>query len=150
MVTSICKSIDTSYRENQLVDRDIAIPAGTVLVLASASHMAAVGTAEYAADFVRASIRLRETLAGGVRVLHGIPLLIGGTSNTAAIRTMEEINQWITNISGVQQDISSTRALWATLISNRSNCTESMHTLRLPLSMLKLEMGTFIGGGYID
>jgi hypothetical protein len=40
-----------------------------------------------------------------VRVLHGIPLLIGGTSNMAAVRTMEEINQWVTSTSGVKQDM---------------------------------------------
>jgi hypothetical protein len=117
-------------------------------VLALASHIVAVGTTEYATDFVRAGIRLRETLAGGVRVLQGIPLLIGGTSNMAALRTMEEINQWVTSTSGVKNNISSTRALWATLISTRSICTESTHTIRLPVSMHKLEMGTFIGGGY--
>ncbi len=46
------------------ITKGFAIPAGTVLVLASASHMAAVGKAEYSADFVKASIRLREAPVG--------------------------------------------------------------------------------------
>jgi hypothetical protein len=57
-----------------------------------------IGTADYAKDFVKANRRLRETFAGGVRVVHGVPFLIGGTGNTAALMTMAEINQWVTQL----------------------------------------------------
>jgi hypothetical protein len=77
------------------ITKGFAIPAGTIVLLASASHMAVAGSAEYAADFVRANIRMREALSGGVRVVHGIPLLLGGTNNTAALRTMAEISSWL-------------------------------------------------------
>jgi hypothetical protein len=130
------------------IPKGFAIPAGTVLLLSSASHMAAVGTAEYATDFVRANIRIRETLTGGAKVLHGIPFLIDGTGNIPAIRTMAEINQWVNSISGVNNDITATRALWASQIRTSDTCTNSTHTLRLPLSLHKLEMGTFTSGGF--
>jgi hypothetical protein len=42
-----------------------AIPAGSVVVLASASHLALVGTAAYAADFVKAKGKLVGAMGGG-------------------------------------------------------------------------------------
>jgi hypothetical protein len=80
------------------ITKGFSIPAGTVVLLASASHMAVSGTSEYASDFVRANVRLRETLGGGVRVLHGIPILLGGTD-------MAEINQWASLTSGLNKNI---------------------------------------------
>jgi hypothetical protein len=50
-------------------------------------------------------MRLRETLSGGVRVLHGIPVLLGGTNNIPAIRAMAEINQWVMHTSELNSDI---------------------------------------------
>jgi hypothetical protein len=130
------------------ITKGFAIPAGTILLLASASHMAAVGTAEYAADFVCANIRIREALTSGVRILHGIPFLIGGTSNIPAIRSMAKINHWLTSISGVKHDIAATRALWASQIRNSNTCNDCTHTIRLPVSLHKLELGTFTSGGF--
>jgi hypothetical protein len=130
------------------ITKGFAILAGTVLLLSSVSHMATVGTSEYAADFVRANIRIREALTGGARVLHGIPFLIGGTGNILAIRSMAEINQWVTSISGVNSNITATRALWASHIRTSDTCTNNTHTIRLPLSLHMLEMGTFTSGGF--
>ncbi len=88
---------------------------------------------EYAADFVRANVKIREALTGGVRVLHRIPFLIGGTSNIPAIRTMAEINHWVASMSSVKHDISATRAVWASHISTSDTCFDRTHTVRLPL-----------------
>jgi hypothetical protein len=129
------------------ITKGFAVLAGTVLLLASACHMEVVGTAKYAPDFFRVNIKIREMLTSGVRVLHGIPFLIGGPNNTAAIRTMAEISQWVTSILSAKQDITAPRALWATLISTRDTCTMGNHAIRLPLSLHKLEMGTYTSGG---
>jgi hypothetical protein len=110
--------------------------------------MASVGTAEYAIEFVRAAMKLRETLSGGVRVLHGIPILLGGTSNIPAIRAMAEINQWVMHTSELNSDITATRSLWDTLIRTKEHGTDCKHLIRLPLSQLKLEMGTFTSMGF--
>jgi hypothetical protein len=110
--------------------------------------MALIGTADYAKDFVKANRKLRETFAGGVRVVHGVPFLIGGTGNTAALRTMAEINQWVTATSEINQDISATRALWDSLIRTRAQGNECKHILRLPTSQFTLEVGTYTSGGF--
>ncbi len=91
---------------------------------------------------------MRETLSGGVRVLHGIPILLGGTNNTPAIRAMAEINQWIMHTSELNSDITATRSLWDTLIRTKEHGADCKHLLRLPLSQHKLEMGTFTSEGF--
>ncbi len=107
-----------------------------------------LGTTEYATDFVKAATRLRETLSGGVRVIHGVPFLLGGTSNIPAIRTMAEINQWVMYTSELNSDITATRTLWDTLIRTKEHGNDCKHLIRLPLSQHKLEMGTFTSEGF--
>ncbi|MFN9943102.1 MAG: hypothetical protein ACK56I_26900, partial [bacterium] len=51
------------------------VPAGTVVLISSASHLAAVGTAAYAEDLVRAFRAIRAVYETGITVMHGIPLL---------------------------------------------------------------------------
>jgi hypothetical protein len=51
--------------------RGFDVPAGTVILMASASHAAAVGAADYAVDFVRASASLRGAFAGAVTAKMG-------------------------------------------------------------------------------
>jgi hypothetical protein len=130
------------------ITKGFSIPAGTVLLLASASSMAMIGMADYAKEFVKANRKLRETFAGGVRVVHGVPFLIGGTDNTAALRTMAEINQWVTATSEINQDIAATRALWDSLIRTRAQGNDCKHILRLPTSQFTLEVGTYTSGGF--
>ncbi len=45
--------------------RGFDLPAGTVLLLSSASHAAFVGTADYVADFIRAAGQLKNAFMGG-------------------------------------------------------------------------------------
>jgi hypothetical protein len=128
--------------------RGFDIPAGTVLLLSSASHAAFVGTAEYAADFIRAAGQLRNAFMGGVTVLHGIPFLLGGTVNTPAIRTLAEVEHWVHITASGTDDISATRkAFMATL---RSDSTEhaTQHIIRLPVSQTSTEKGTFVTTGF--
>jgi hypothetical protein len=128
--------------------KGFAVPAGTVLLISSASHMAAVGTVEYAAEFVRARVRVGKTFTNGVRVLHGVPLLLGGTGNTAAIRTLAEIDQWVRQTARVNHDISATRTLWGKLIRTVEHGNDAKQTIRLPISQDTLEMGTYTCTGF--
>jgi hypothetical protein len=45
------------------------VPAGTVVLLGSPSYAAITGTADYSADFVRASGQLRGAFSDGVNIL---------------------------------------------------------------------------------
>jgi hypothetical protein len=122
------------------IAKGFSILAGTVVLLASASHMAVVGTAD-------ANIKLRESLSGGVRVIHSIPLLLGGTNNISAIRTMAEINQWVTGTSEIHNNISANRALWDSFIRTRAHSMDCKHIIRLPLTQHKLKLGTYTSRG---
>jgi hypothetical protein len=88
------------------VTKGFAVAAGTVVLIASASHAAAIGAANYAAEYVREVMRLGRTFTRGVHVVHRIPLLIGGTCNTPAIRAIAEIEQWVKSTSSDTNSIS--------------------------------------------
>jgi hypothetical protein len=83
-----------------------------VVLMASASHVAAVGSADYVMDLVRASGSLHGAFARVVTVLHGVPFLLGGMDNTAALRAIAEIEQWIKITSENNDTILATRAIF--------------------------------------
>jgi hypothetical protein len=58
------------------LNRGFVIPAGSVVVLASANHLAWVGTASYAADFVRAREKLVGSMRGGIECVYGFPVFL--------------------------------------------------------------------------
>jgi hypothetical protein len=58
--------------------RGFIVPAGSVVTLSSASHLAWVGAAAYAQEYVAARGRLRASFRKGIEVVHGVPLLVGG------------------------------------------------------------------------
>jgi hypothetical protein len=117
--------------------------------MASASHAAAVGAAEYAADFVRASGSLRGAFAGSVTVVHGVPFLLGGISHKAAIRAIAEIEQWVKHTSG-SDTISATRAIFKESISTGIDTADEQTLIRLPLTQTSTEKCTFVSSGFCN
>ncbi len=69
--------------------RGFDLPAGTVLLLSSASHAAFVGTADYAADFIRASGQLRNAFMGGGSLSYTV-----SPSLSVAQSTHLQLGQW--------------------------------------------------------
>ena len=69
---------------NILLDtlKPFCVPAGTVVLLHSVSHLAWVGPAAYTEDLVRARQRICGTYRTGILVLHVLPLLPEGSSDT--------------------------------------------------------------------
>ncbi len=129
--------------------RGFDLPAGTVLLLSSASHAAFVGTADYAADFIRAAGQLRNAfMGGGVMVLHGIPFLIGGTVNTPAIRTMAEVEHWVHITANCTDNISATRKAFMASVRSDRTVHATQHIIRLPVSQTSTEKGTFVTTGF--
>jgi hypothetical protein len=124
------------------VTRGFDVPAVAVVLMASASHAAAVGAAEYAMDYVRASGLLRGTFAGSVTVLHGVPFLLGGIDNPTALRAIAEIEQWIKNTSG-SDTISASRA-----ITTNTESTDQHSLIRIPITQTLTEKCTFESIGF--
>jgi hypothetical protein len=130
------------------MSRGFDMPAGTVVLLASPSHAATIGTADYASEFVRASGRLRNAFMGGVNVLHGIPFLLGGTQNTPAIRTIAEIEQWVTCTGNSTDDISATRKSFMASLRTSEHKQQHQHIMRLPASQFSTEKLPFVSVGF--
>ncbi len=128
--------------------RGFDLPAGAVILLSSPSHAAVVGTAEYAADFVRSSGQVRNAFMGGITVLHGIPFLLGGTSNTAAIRAIAEIEHWVSITATGTDEISATRKAFMSTLRTDKNNNSMQHIIRLPINQHSLEKATFVTLGF--
>jgi hypothetical protein len=119
-----------------------------VVLLASASHAAAVGASDYAVDFVRASGSLRGAFAGAVTVVHGIPFLLGGITDNAALRAIAEVEQWVNLTSGATDTITATRAILRDSFNSGADGRDTRFLIRLPLSQISTEQGTFLSTGF--
>ncbi len=128
--------------------RGFDVPAGAVVLLSSPSHAAAIGTADHTAEFVRSAGRLRGAFMGGVTILHGIPFLIGGTGNTAAIRAIAEIEHWVSITSMGSDEISATRASFMDSLRSSTPASTAQHIIRLPTSQTSTEKATFVTTGF--
>jgi hypothetical protein len=124
--------------------RGFDMPAGAVVLMSSASYAAAIGTADYAADYVRASGALRGAFAGAVTVLHGIPFLLVGTENSAALRAIAEIEHWVRLTSRSTDTISTTRAIFADSLNGSHEHQDQHFILRLPSSQSNTDKSTYI------
>ncbi len=128
--------------------RGFDMPAGAVVLLSSPSYAAVVGTANYAAEFVRSSGQLRNAFMGGVTVLHGVPFLIGGTDNTADIRALAEIEHWVSITSVGTDEISATRKAFMDSLRTSNSTIDVQQIIRLPVSQTSQEKTTFVTTGF--
>lgn len=124
-----------------------AMPAGTVVLICSVSHLAAVGTAMYAEDLVRAFKTLRHAYGTGISVMHGIPILISGLDNKNTIRELLEIDHWYNSArKSDTRDITKTRALCYGTLLEKGTCTSTAEELSAPEVrplMLPQNLGTY-------
>ena len=100
---------------NILLDtlKPFCVPAGTVVLLQSMSHLAWVGPAAYTEDLVRARQRICGTYRSGILVLHGLPLQPEGSSDTNLVKDLLAVFDWLALARGhTERDISLTRHLW--------------------------------------
>jgi hypothetical protein len=111
--------------------------------------LSGIGAADYTVDIMKASGSLRGAFAGSVTVVHGIPFLLGGTSNRAALRAIAEIEQWIKHTSGTDT-ISASRAIFRDSISSGTDTTDEHTLIRLPLTQTGTKRGTFVSTGFCN
>jgi hypothetical protein len=105
--------------------RGFSVPASSVVVMASASHLARVGTAKYAVDYVDAVRRLVGSMGGGIELTHGIPILLGGTEDSALLRSLVDLEHWLGHI-GTSRDISRARRACLAHILGRDIFSDSV------------------------
>ena len=96
--------------------KNFVVPAGSVVLLHSLSHLAWVGPAAYAEDLVRARQRICGTYRSGLSVIGGIALPISGCLNTNIVQDLVAISSWMDSVRHpAERDICVTRASWRNL-----------------------------------
>ncbi len=141
------------------------MPVGCVVVLSSVSLLARIGTATYAEEVVRAFARIWEAYANSVSVVHGFPILVRGLDDETLIRSMLEIELWLSDCDKRRiHSLPSTSEHFISewLRSNKEHTDTPTHSstsyatdthphpLRLPHSLHSLEKGTFVSPGWED
>ncbi len=71
---------------------NFTVPAGAIVLVSSLSHLAAVSTAAYAEDLVKAFKAVRAVYGTGINVMHGIPFPLSGIEDPSTIRSLLEIS----------------------------------------------------------
>jgi len=75
---------------------------GTVILLGSITHMATVGTAQYALDWVRSRFWLKDRLGDRVTIIPAPVVPLGGIEGTSVIRTLMEVSEWFTVVDSTE------------------------------------------------
>ena len=93
--------------------RPFLIPAGSVLLLHSTSHLSWVGPAAYAEDFERARIKICSSFNFSICVLHGLPILSCGSLDKNVVLDLITVSNWYNCVKHhSERDISSARSTW--------------------------------------
>jgi hypothetical protein len=90
------------------ITKGFVIPAGTVLLVSSASRLASIGTEGYAAEYDMALHKLKRVMGEGVTMLHGLFFLSSGSKDVALMRSILDIEHWL-GCMQVGRDITSVR-----------------------------------------
>ena len=127
---------------------------GSVLLLGSVSHLADVGTTEYALDLARASRRIQYMLGDSIRVLPLPTMLMGGCNDQGVIRAIFEVYGWLDSISGQGGSgpfpkISLKKAADIMLVNGVGEPQRLAHTrIMMPTSLDSLEVKKWSSGGW--
>jgi hypothetical protein len=118
--------------------RGCRIPAGSVVMLASMSHLADVGLAAYTADTNFAATKLIRALRGGIIVLPGLIFPAAKISNPMVVRGVVDLLTWSAEASRVTDSVQpilreSHRALRDLLVSAGTGDAQSQYGVRLRL-----------------
>jgi hypothetical protein len=155
------------------ITKGFSIPAGSVVVLCSVSHLAWAGTAAYAGGWVAVRNRIMRMLGGGVEVVHGFPLLQIGTADASLIRSLIDLECWLDSLGlNSNRDICKTRKHVCGLLFPLTEPVVTCYpeagtplapvsgpplapgsdpfTMRLPVNLTTGEMGYFKSPGFKD
>jgi hypothetical protein len=77
------------------------LPAGSVVLVGSLSHLAAFGLDSYATDLVKTLQSMAMAVGRGVDVIPNVSVPLGGVSSAATVRAMFDLDAWILRGPGV-------------------------------------------------
>ena len=134
--------------------RGCDITMGSVVMISSLNHLGQVGAAAYAEDLVEAILEFRHTFGDQVRVIHGFPHPPCRISDLFTIRSMMEIESWLTSVD--QRRAHSLQSTSAYFIENLlqvkngpvNKLAEASIPLRLPANLNSKERVPYVGLGW--
>ena len=97
--------------------RGFAVPAGSVVLIHSATHMSWVGAAAYAEDLIAAQRRIVSAFGNSVIVIHGLPLLGSGSEDPGLIKSLVIVTKWYELMMDSVRDITATRKCWLSMLT---------------------------------
>ena len=101
--------------------KPFSVPAGTVVLIHSLSHLAWVGAAAYAEDFVRVRQRISAVYRSGISVIHGIPILRSGSNNSLLASDLKVVLTWYNTVRHIaERDVVQTRDISFNMFSAAS------------------------------
>ena len=101
--------------------RPYSVPAGSVVMIHSLSHLAWVGAAAYTEDLVRSRQQITATYRSGISVIHGVPLLNNGSVNVTLVNDLKIVMSWYNAVRHpAERDIISARVSALNMISGAS------------------------------
>ena len=127
------------------------LPAGSVILIGSASHVTLLGLSTYAEDYVRVNNNLISACGNGVTVCPLVLVPLSGVKNTRAVEQLADLDSWImsTNLPRNIGLSDSRNLLWETLCSSASDYLEKGPTCAvhyLPLSLTNPRKRRFSAG----
>jgi hypothetical protein len=129
---------------------DIAV--GSIVLLASATHLANVGTAGYAEDFAGCVRMLLKTFSNRIEVKHGVPILLGGCSSGKVVRCLAEVDAWLASLQ--ENENFPVAARRASLLALRNAGSRSQPNyevrIRMPATLAGHDSITWNSSGWDD
>jgi hypothetical protein len=81
--------------------RGCVIPAGSVILVSSLTHLADVGISAYTADLCAFATKISRVFQGGITVLPGLPYPPAGVADPGLVRDLMILLEWSAKVSGV-------------------------------------------------
>jgi hypothetical protein len=129
---------------------DIAV--GSIVLLASATHLANVGTAGYAEDFAGCVRMLLKTFSNRIEVKHGVPILLGGCLSGKVVRCLAEIDAWLASLQENENfPVAARRASLLALRNAGSGSQPNYEVrIRMPATLASHDRITWNSSGWDD
>ena len=152
--TACCRTWRVSSRmfSGTTAGRGGVLPAGSVILIGSASHVSLLGLATYAEDYVRVNNNIIAACGNGVTVCPLVMVPLSSIKNTRTIEQLADLDSWIMS-ANLPRNIGlhdSRNALWEVLCTSASDYLEkgpasAVHYL--PLSLTKLAQAQICSRG---
>jgi uncharacterized membrane protein YgcG len=130
----------------------VSIAVGSTILLASAAHLANVGTAGYAEDFASCARMLLKSFSNRVEIKHGVSILVGGCTGGRLVRSLAEVDAWLASLPENENFPAGARKASMLAVRNAGSGSHKMGEIRirLPASLAGHDKNVWNSSGWSD